>query len=494
MYRLPCRFYEFSSFRVDTAERRLWRDGKLVPLTPKVFDILLALVENSGHTLEKEELMERVWADTFVEEGNLNRNISTLRKALGDDGRRQRFIKTIPKLGYRFTADVREVLEDEEELLVEDKTRYQLKVSEEIQEEEKRLRFSNIGLIISVIAVLLIAVAGTWMWNQTRQNEMRPLVSEAEKSEALELYKQGRALWQTRDGKDLHKATLLLEQSVQKNPKFALAHAALADAYAFDYRNWKMAEKEAREAIRLNSNLGEPHATIGFIKMFWEWKFQEAEMEFKQAVKLSPNYATGHQWYAINLHAIGNSGHAALVEMKKALELEPDSVSINADMCQTLYFLRRYDEAITQCKKTLAMDNKSHNAHQYLYEIYNVRGMYDEAVDIYFRLEEITVSPSPTDFRKELRQAYSKGGIRDFWKKRAEFVSNPTTYYYRKAQHYALLGEKDEAFFQLQKSYETQSFNFYLFLADPVFDGLRTDQRHKDLSGLLLSPKNKNNE
>src|SRR6185295_10744165 len=90
-------FFEFDRFRVDVEERRLLRDGKTVTLTAKVFDILLALVENPGRTIDKNELMQTVWEDTFVEEGNLNRHVSTLRKLLGDGPREQKFIKTIPK-------------------------------------------------------------------------------------------------------------------------------------------------------------------------------------------------------------------------------------------------------------------------------------------------------------------------------------------------------------------------------------------------------------
>ena len=77
-------FYEFGHFRLDTGERVLRRDRELVPLTPKVFEILVALVEHGGKVVEKDDLMKRVWPDTFVEEGNLTQNVSLLRKALGE--------------------------------------------------------------------------------------------------------------------------------------------------------------------------------------------------------------------------------------------------------------------------------------------------------------------------------------------------------------------------------------------------------------------------
>jgi len=102
------RFYEFGPFRLDTAERLLLRNGEEVSITPKVFDLLIVLVENSGHIFEKDELMKAIWPDATVEETNLTRNISTLRRALGESQDRRQYIETIPWRGYRFVASVRE--------------------------------------------------------------------------------------------------------------------------------------------------------------------------------------------------------------------------------------------------------------------------------------------------------------------------------------------------------------------------------------------------
>lgn len=102
------RFYVFGVFRIDVRERMLFGDKGMVSLTPKAFDTLLVLVENSGHVLGKAELMEKVWPDSFVEENNLAQNISVLRKILGKEGGGQKYIETVPKRGYRFVADVSE--------------------------------------------------------------------------------------------------------------------------------------------------------------------------------------------------------------------------------------------------------------------------------------------------------------------------------------------------------------------------------------------------
>src|SRR5437879_4649361 len=105
-------FYRFGEFTVDGDQKVLLRNDSPLPLAPKVFDTLLILVDNGGRIVEKEELMRRLWPDTFVEESNLTFNIQQLRKALGDNARHPRFIETVARRGYRFIAGVEEVLSD----------------------------------------------------------------------------------------------------------------------------------------------------------------------------------------------------------------------------------------------------------------------------------------------------------------------------------------------------------------------------------------------
>ncbi len=100
--------YEFEDFRLDLAEKSLFRGDKLIPLTPKVFETLQVLVENAGSLVEKDFLMQEIWRDRIVEESNLTFNIKMLRKALGDRANEPRFIETVPRRGYRFVANVKE--------------------------------------------------------------------------------------------------------------------------------------------------------------------------------------------------------------------------------------------------------------------------------------------------------------------------------------------------------------------------------------------------
>lgn len=102
-------WYEFGPFRLDVEERVLQCHGTPVALPPKVFDTLAVLVENSGRLLEKDELIRTLWPDSFVEDGSLARKISYLRKALEEYDPAQRYIETVPKIGYRFVAEVKTV-------------------------------------------------------------------------------------------------------------------------------------------------------------------------------------------------------------------------------------------------------------------------------------------------------------------------------------------------------------------------------------------------
>ena len=105
-------FYEFGNFRLDPSAKILFCENKPVSLTPKVFETLQVFVEHAGRLLEKDELMQKIWQDRFVEESNLTFNIKMLRRALNDDAHQPRFIETVPRRGYRFIAKVKESFPD----------------------------------------------------------------------------------------------------------------------------------------------------------------------------------------------------------------------------------------------------------------------------------------------------------------------------------------------------------------------------------------------
>ena len=170
--------YEFGEFRIDRLDRVLTRDGQLVPLTPKVFDLLLLLIENNGHVVGKDRLMNEVWPNTFVEDGNLTQNISVLRKALGE----KQYIQTIPRRGYRFVGDIRLVQHDDEEVIIHEHTRSRIVINEGQTLETspasptalalaaRRTFWTRRNALLLSSAILAIVIAGI-IWKSSRKAE-----------------------------------------------------------------------------------------------------------------------------------------------------------------------------------------------------------------------------------------------------------------------------------------------------------------------------------
>ena len=144
MMNRPGRFYLFDSFRVDVNERLLFKDNREVSLTPKVFDTLLVLLDNSSHVMTKKELMQQVWPDSFVEENNLAQNISILRKALGKTHEGEHYIQTVPKRGYRFVGDVRATGGEEESVIVRERTRARIVVERDDEDPAAAARVIDV--------------------------------------------------------------------------------------------------------------------------------------------------------------------------------------------------------------------------------------------------------------------------------------------------------------------------------------------------------------
>jgi Tol biopolymer transport system component/DNA-binding winged helix-turn-helix (wHTH) protein len=172
MAQQPTPVYEFGPFRVDPLERVLRRQGELIPLTSKVFDILLLLVEQHGHVVEKQQLMRTIWPDTFVEEGNLTQNISVLRKVLGAGQPGHEYIQTVPRRGYRFVGSVRETNSDIE-LIVEEHSKASIVIEEDYLTSDRgnpaptgKAKSLRMVFLPATIGLLVISIAGGFLWQR----------------------------------------------------------------------------------------------------------------------------------------------------------------------------------------------------------------------------------------------------------------------------------------------------------------------------------------
>lgn len=172
--------YDFGSFRLDASERRLTRDGTEIALTARAFDVLLLLVRSRGSTVTKEAFMDQVWRDAVVEESNLTDNISTLRQLLGDDARDPIYIKTVPKRGYRFLAQVQEVSQEvpllQPAILVRERSRTHVIVEEELADTQPAPARATSRLIAAGIGV---AIAGATLTAVLMRFDSRPKAAAA---------------------------------------------------------------------------------------------------------------------------------------------------------------------------------------------------------------------------------------------------------------------------------------------------------------------------
>jgi TolB-like protein/DNA-binding winged helix-turn-helix (wHTH) protein/Flp pilus assembly protein TadD len=308
--------------------------------------------------------------------------------------------------------------------------------------------------------------------------------------EAYESYLKGRYFWNKRTADGLKAALAYFNQAIEEDPTYAQAYSGLADTYALlgDWQYAAMTPTEAFpkakaaaiKALELDSKLGEAHNSLAFVLDGYDWDFESAEKEFQRAIELNPGYATAHHWYAWHLSLLGRFDDA-IAEMRKAENLDPLSLIINADLAELLVLAHSYDDSIRQSRKTIEMDPNFALAHNQLAQAYLQKHMYDEAVA---ELQEaVKLSGDSPTCLANLARAYVASGKRseavkllgDLKKRSNPGHSNAAEI----AMIYASLGDKDQAMTWLGKGFE-ERFNPGVLLR-PGFDPLRSDPRFQNL-------------
>ena len=308
--------------------------------------------------------------------------------------------------------------------------------------------------------------------------------------EAYQLYLKGRYYWNKRNAEALKKSVEYFQQAIEKDPSYALAYSGLADAYSLipsysggtPQEYLPKAEVAARKSVELDDTLAEAHTSLATLIGTFDWKWTESIKEFQRAIELNPNYATAHHWYSDGpLLAMGRLDEA-IAEMKRAQELDPLSLIINAELGTSYIMARKYDKAIEQLRKTIEMDQSFYFAHWNLGEAYALTGNFDEAIkenQIAYRLSD---DPGVLAF---LGHAYVMSGKRAEALKTLQQMKQISQQRYVNAYAfavvYAALGDKDQAFQWLEKSYQDHAPEIEQIKVDPTLDNLHTDPRFADL-------------
>ena len=313
-----------------------------------------------------------------------------------------------------------------------------------------------------------------------------------ENTEAHQLYLKGRFFWNKRTANDLKKSIEYFEQAIAADPNYALAYAGIADAYVWlpgytagtPQDCYPKAKAAATKALQLDDTLAEAHTTLALAIWLYDFDASQAIREFQRAIELNPNYAIAHQQYGNNtLSALGRFDDA-IVEGKRAVELDPLSLVINTDMGSDYYYARRYDEAIAQLHKTLEMDPGFYIAHLVLGQVLDAKGDRDAAIVECQKARALNDDPSVLGV---LARAHGLSGRKMEAEKILDHLKKLSQERYVAAYSFALvylgLGDKEEALRWLEQSYQDCAGSDIGYIrVDPLLDPLRGDPRFEALA------------
>jgi serine/threonine-protein kinase len=310
-----------------------------------------------------------------------------------------------------------------------------------------------------------------------------------ENVEAYQLYLQGLFYWNKWTEADFKKAADYFTQAVQKDSRYALSYAGLADTYSLlgdagylpPSEAWPKAKAAAMQALEIDDTLAEAHTSLALVKEHFEWDWSGAETEFRRAIELNPNSATAHHWYGDYLANMGRP-EQGLRETKKAQELDPLSLIINTTLGWQLYLAHRSDQGIEQLRKVLDIDAKFTPARRMLEEVYAQSGKQKEAVEE--REKVVSLSGSP-ELAASIAEDFSKSGykgVQQSWLDGlTEISKHGYVSSYSIAEGYMRLGQKNKAFEWLEKAYQEHDSGLVSIAVEPMFDPVRSDPRFKDI-------------
>ena len=319
-------------------------------------------------------------------------------------------------------------------------------------------------------------------------------------AEAYQLYLKGRYFWNRRNEEGFRNGIEYFKRAEEKDPTFALAFSGLADSYALlcdigavrPVDEMPKAKAAAQKAVDADPTLAEAYTSRAFVRLAYDWDWLGAQNDFQQALKLNPKYPTAHQWYASYLMQMGKFS-LAKAEIEEAQKLDPLSPIISANSGLYSYYEKNYDDAIAKYKVTLHTDPDFWVARHYLALAHVQKGMYNEAIA---ELRALIKAPASGPIPDQVIQAESEAaaslgfayGMAGNQAEARAILSQLEALSQRRyvsplysAIVYAGLKDNEKAVENLNKAFDARHPGLVLIRIEPMFDGLRGDERFKQL-------------
>src|SRR5271155_3440105 len=309
--------------------------------------------------------------------------------------------------------------------------------------------------------------------------------------EAYSLYLKGRYYWDKRTPEGLAKSKEYFQQAIDKDPNYAQAYVGLAEYYSVlpvytSARNEEtnpLAKAAASRALAIDDSLPEAHATLAdAYDEDWDWA--AAEREYQRALELDPKNALTHVLYAIHPENMGKLDEMT-VHLRRAVELDPLNLNGLDNLAESYLYTRQFPEAIEQAKKVIEIDPNYANAHMHLSEAYLQTGKYDLWLEEWQKAATLNNSQEDLAMVKAMKAEYAKSGLRGALLRSAEYQEEESKRQYVDptfiAMTYAMLGDKDKAFAQLDKAAAQKSVFLTYVKVLPDYDSLRSDPRYSAL-------------
>jgi serine/threonine protein kinase/Tfp pilus assembly protein PilF len=317
-----------------------------------------------------------------------------------------------------------------------------------------------------------------------------------ENAEAYQAYLRGRYYWNQRTPKGLRKAMENFEQAIALDESYALAYAGLADCYCLlsiysalpPKAAMPRAKAAAMKALEIDEGLAEAHTSLAAALVWFDWDWEASEREFKRAIELNPSYSVAHHWYGSVLLSAKGRDEDAMSEEMRALELEPLSLVINANLGFICYQAHRYDQAVDYLKNALEIDDDFVYGHFILGLTYAQKLMFDEAITEIKRANELMGGRGAL-INAALGYVYAIAGEREeaiqILAQLQTYPNNRDISPFHLALIYAGLGDKEQALRFLDAACE-ERYNWVVWLrTEPMLNGLRGEEKFVDLLRLI---------